>query len=100
MESIGKHKEEGKRKRDKEIKIMYTNIDGIAPRVLELKDYIREKEPEVICLIETKISEDIQIKIDENDSYNIWRKDRKRGKKRWRSDDNDEIQNKRDKSGV
>ncbi len=44
------------------MKIKYTNIDEITQRLLELKDYIRDKEPEVVCLAETKLSEDTQIK--------------------------------------
>ena len=58
------------------LRIMYTNIDGLLARKLELNDYIREKEPNIICLTETKLSPDIGIII--NEKYNIWRKDRKK----------------------
>ena len=58
-----------------EFKIIYTNIDEIIPRKLELTDYLKEKEPDVVCLVETKLMEDIQIKIEEND-YNTWRENR------------------------
>ena len=58
-----------------ELKVMYTNIDGLLARKLELIDYIREKKPKVICLTETKLSPDIRIILTEK--YNIWRKDRK-----------------------
>ena len=67
IENIEKHMKDGNRKRGQELKIMYTNIDGITPRLLELKDYVREEEPDVICLVETKLSKDIKIKIDENE---------------------------------
>ena len=59
-----------------EIKVMYTNIDWIIAWKYELVDYLKEKKPEILWLAETKLYEDIQINI-ENDSYNIWRKDRK-----------------------
>ena len=55
---------------------MYTNIDGIVKRKLQLTNYLKEKKAEVACLGEIKLSEDIQTNI-ENDDYNIWRKDRK-----------------------
>ena len=60
-----------------EIKVMYTNIDGLT-RKLELIDYLKEKKPEIVCLAETKLCEEIQTNI-ENDNYNIWRKEDKKG---------------------
>ena len=60
-----------------DINVMYTNIDGIIPRILELRDYLREGDPDVVCLAETKLTEDIYIRLQENDNYNVWRKDRK-----------------------
>ena len=53
-----------------EINIMYTNIDGIISRKIELVDYLKEKKPENICPTETKLCEEIQTNI-ENDNYNI-----------------------------
>ena len=47
-----------------EIKIMYTNIDGTISRKLELADYLKEKKPEIICLTETKLCEEIQTNIE------------------------------------
>ena len=35
------------------IKIMYTNIDGIIARKLQLVVYLKEKKPEIVCLTET-----------------------------------------------
>ena len=58
-----------------EIKVMYTNIHGMIARKLELVDYL-EKEPKSECVAETKLCEDIQTNI-QNDNYNIWRKNRK-----------------------
>ena len=58
---------------------MSTNIDEIIARKLELVDYLKEKKPEIVCQAETKLCEDIQTNI-KNDNYNIWRKDRKDNK--------------------
>merc|ERR1711980_60312 len=37
---------------------------------------MKEKKPDVVCHTETNLSDDIQVKIDD-DTYNVWRKDRK-----------------------
>ena len=58
------------------LRVMYTNIDGIVSSFLELKDYIRNNNPDVICLTETKLKEEIQLGII-SEGYNTWRKDRK-----------------------
>ena len=33
-----------------DIKVMYTNINGLLPRKLELTDYFKQKKTEIICL--------------------------------------------------
>uniref|UniRef100_A0A0P4W1H3 Uncharacterized protein n=1 Tax=Scylla olivacea TaxID=85551 RepID=A0A0P4W1H3_SCYOL len=38
------------------------------------EDYLKEKNPKVVCLTETKLKEENQIVI--NNNYNIWRRDR------------------------
>ena len=58
------------------IKVMYTNIDGLVSGCVELKDYLKERKPEVVCLTETKLKEDIKIGF-EKEGYNMWRRDRK-----------------------
>ena len=75
------HKGEGRReqKQDKIVKIeklrmMYTNIDGLLSSRLELRDYLVEVNPAIVCLTETKLNEIIKLDIDSN--YNTWRKDR------------------------
>ena len=35
---------------------MYTNIDGIISRKLELTDHLKETEPESVCLAKIKLS--------------------------------------------
>ena len=47
-----------------EIRVMYTNIDGIIGRKLELADYLKEKKPEIVGLAKTKLCEDIQTNIE------------------------------------
>ncbi len=55
---------------------MYTNIDGLVSRLLELKDYLKNNKPEVICLTETKPKEEIKLGF-AKDGYSTWRRDRK-----------------------
>ena len=57
------------------LRVMYTNIDGIISSLLELKDYIRNSKPDVVCLTETKLKEGLHLRSIEG--YNTWRKDRK-----------------------
>ena len=58
------------------IKVTYTNIDGLVSGLMEMKDYLRERKPEVVCLTETKLKEEIKIGF-EKEGYNMWRRDRK-----------------------
>lgn len=46
-----------------DVKVMYTNIDEIITKELELEDYIKDKEPKVICLTETKLSCNIDLRV-------------------------------------
>ena len=57
-------------------KLLYTNVDGIVSKLLELKDYTKEKEPHIICLTETKLTPRISNDSLNLDEYNIWRRDR------------------------
>ena len=57
---------------------MYTNIDGILSSVLEVRDYLKENRPDVLCLTETKLKENVHLSFKE-EGYNNWRRDR-RGK--------------------
>ena len=58
------------------MRVMYTNIDGILSSVLEVRDYLKESKPDVLCLTETKLKEEIQLSFKE-EGYNNWRRDRK-----------------------
>ena len=55
---------------------MYTNIDGLWSGMLELRDYLIEKKPDVVCVTETKLREEVQISF-KDQGYNVWRRDRK-----------------------
>lgn len=75
------HKREDKEERKLEkidkskcLRVMYTNVDGLITSKLELQDFIKEKEPMIVCLTETKLNEAIKLEINKN--YDIWRKDR------------------------
>ncbi len=41
---------------------MYTNVDGLVSSLLELKDYLKNNKPDVICLTETKLKEEIKLR--------------------------------------
>ena len=58
------------------LKVMYTNIDGLLSGILELRDYLTERKPDVVCITETKLREEIQISFKQQ-GYNVWRRDRK-----------------------
>merc|ERR1712035_270498 len=34
------------------LKVMYTNIDGVLSSILELRDYLRLNKPDVVCITE------------------------------------------------
>ena len=64
----------------KEVTIAYTNVDGLLSKRLELTDYLREKKPDIVCIVETKLTKDMDLILDGNFDYNTWRNDRKDGK--------------------
>ncbi len=55
---------------------MYTNIDGLVLSLLELKDYLKNNKPDVVCLIETKLKEEINMRF-AKEAYCTWRRGRK-----------------------
>merc|ERR1712035_276981 len=58
------------------LRVMYTNIDGVLSSILELRDYLRLNKPDVVCITETKLKEEIHIQF-QDEGYNMWRRDRK-----------------------
>ena len=58
------------------MKVIYTNVDGICSKRLEITDMLKEKEPMVFCMVETKVKKEINLELFGWEGYNIWRKDR------------------------
>jgi len=59
---------------------MYTNADGVGSKIQELQQEIKENKPEIVCITETKLEEEILNATLNLRGYQIWRRDRK-GKK-------------------
>ena len=74
---VGHRKNEIKMKK---LMISYTNIDGLLSKRLELMDYLSEKKPDIMCIVETKLEKDTDLMIHGKLDYNIWRNDRRGGK--------------------
>ena len=56
--------------------IIYSNVDGLTSKIRELKDTIREKNPDIICITETKLTKESSIEALGLNNYNVWRKER------------------------
>ena len=67
----------GEKKRNKtELKVSYTNADGILSKRLECLDYLKRERPDIMCIVETKLTPNIELSWFDNGQYNIWREDR------------------------
>ena len=53
----------------------HTNIDGLLSCVVEVKDYLKERRPDVMCIVETKLKEEVHVNFKE-EGYKSWRRDR------------------------
>ena len=62
--------------RGNRLKVAYTNIDGLVSAVLELKDFIRMEQPDVMGIVETKLSNEIDVLDIGDGKYNVWTKNR------------------------
>ena len=58
------------------LKIMYTNADGVLSKRLELRDYIESNGPDIVCVTETKLDDNIEDGALGLENYLILRKDR------------------------
>ena len=58
------------------MRLVYTNVDGIVSKRLEITDMLKEKKPMVFCMVETKVRKEINLNLFGWNDYNIWRKDR------------------------
>ena len=60
-----------------DLNLIFSNVDGICSKRLEITDMLREKKPMVFCMVETKVKKEINLDLFGWEGYNIWRKDRK-----------------------
>ena len=67
---LGKFMGKGKKK------LAYTNIDGFISSKLELEDYLRTRNPDVVCIAETKLGKDVHVTELVGGRYKVWRRDR------------------------
>lgn len=56
--------------------MIYSNVDGISSKRLEITDMLREEQPMVFCMMETKVKIEINLEPFGWEGYNVWRKDR------------------------
>ncbi|MPC76808.1 hypothetical protein E2C01_071240 [Portunus trituberculatus] len=49
-----KKEERGGREGCNKLRVTYTNIDGLLPIILEVRDYLKEKKPDTMCIVEAK----------------------------------------------
>ncbi|MPC08176.1 hypothetical protein E2C01_000753 [Portunus trituberculatus] len=59
----------------KKSRVTCIDIDGLLSSMLEVKDYLKEKNPDVMCIVETKLRAEIHVNFKEG--YNNWRRNRK-----------------------
>ena len=60
------------------LKVAYTNVDGLLSSILEIKDYLASEKPDVFCMTETRLKEEINVKF-QQERFKLWRRDRKGG---------------------
>ena len=51
-------------------------MDGLLSSILEVKEYLSSEKPDVFCMMETKIKEEIYVNF-QQEGFKIWRRDRK-----------------------
>ena len=54
----------------------YTNINGLLSGMVELNDYLRETEPDIMGVVETKLRGQLPPDSVGNGRYNVWLKNR------------------------
>ena len=54
----------------------YTNVGGYISGKLEICGYLKKEKPEIMCIVKTKLSEDIEVMEVNQQNYNVWRRDR------------------------
>ncbi|MPC69425.1 hypothetical protein E2C01_063650 [Portunus trituberculatus] len=55
------------------LRVTHSNIvDGLLSSILEVLDYLKEKKPDVMCIVETKLKKEIYVNFKEEE-YNTWK---------------------------
>jgi len=57
------------------LQVIYTNVDGLVSKLVEVKDTIQEKKPGIMCLTEKELDGKIKSEVINVGGYDIWRKD-------------------------
>ncbi len=55
---------------------MYTNVNVFMSAINEVNDYLMEKKPDVMGLVETKLSEEMTVPKIGGRKYEIWKRNR------------------------
>ena len=71
-----KFSKEGLKKPKCEQSVMYSNINGVISGILELNDYLRDKNPDIVGLTETKLGEREDLMMVGEGKYNVWKRNR------------------------
>ena len=65
-----------KKSRRRELRIAYTNVNGLLSGLLELNDFLRESQPDIMGITETKLCDEMEsVDLGEN-KYNVWMRNR------------------------
>ena len=62
--------------RGRGLKVAYTNINGLLSAGLEIQDYLKEEKPDIIGLVETKLTGDVNSFNIGDEDYNVWFRNR------------------------
>ncbi|MPC67007.1 hypothetical protein E2C01_061167 [Portunus trituberculatus] len=49
----------------KKLRVTCTNIDGLLSSILKVRDYLKEKKPDIMCIVETKLRGEIHVNFKE-----------------------------------
>ena len=73
----GRVTQEGEKKRDGSMKVIYSNVDGVISKDIEIRDMLTEKQPKIVCMSETKLTSNNSSHVLGWKGYKAWREDRK-----------------------
>ena len=72
-------REDSSKENEKGWQVSYTNINGLVSTLTEVNDYLRAKKPDILGLVETKLSDSEDVPVGEG-QYNVWRRNRNQKK--------------------